>query len=364
MSQQLGRGFRTQLAQVGQGSDPLLGRAGSGQVAKLGGPVPTQPALELRGHLTVPGGLRLWAGKQLFDGLRLRNRPGAVIAVVQAIYPAARASPSGAEQHGAVTIHLDVGDVERVAGHERFPGGGERGSLPAQEHGDDAAHGPIANQKRPVVLGRKERVFVEDHPGGRTASDVDHRREGVEVVGRPLGRPASPTELGPGHAVVHPDRTIPRQAHVPFHVAVEREQVAPLVKRHVVLVAEADHFLEPAFSLGSEPPDGASGYFDSSGVASGILKARPEQIAFVAVEHAAGGLGLARNPGVVAQVVIKPSVRAKDDVVWAMFPHSPTMLQNQLHLIGLMIPVVVHQTIHARALGPVAHGVENVSDHA
>ena len=97
-----------------------------------------------------------------------------------------------------------------------------------------------------VVFGRELMGLVKRHPGRASPSHVEDRRQAIEVIGRPLARAVPPAELGSQRAVNDTNRAIPGKPDVPFHVAVEREELAIAIEGEVILVAES----------GDDPPPG------------------------------------------------------------------------------------------------------------
>ena len=118
-------------------------------------------------------------------------------------------------------------------------GGRVRGTLAFQIDGQDPSLRPVADQEAVVILRRELVCLVESHSGGTSSPDVDGAREAVEVIRRPLARAVPPAELRADRAVIDAYRAIPGEADVPFHVAVEREELAIGVEGEVILVAES-----------------------------------------------------------------------------------------------------------------------------
>ena len=75
-------------------------------------------------------------------------------------------------------------------------------------------------------------MLVEDAPGGRAAADLQDARQTINVV-RWIGADLLPALVAADDPVVQPHRPIPRQAEVPFHVAVEAEQFAQIIQAEV-----------------------------------------------------------------------------------------------------------------------------------
>jgi hypothetical protein len=63
-------------------------------------------------------------------------------------------------------IDLDVVDVERPTGGERFPRPAVGPAVTVHERGDDSAHRPIGDEERTAILLGELVVVVENHAAG------------------------------------------------------------------------------------------------------------------------------------------------------------------------------------------------------
>ena len=144
--------------------------------------------------------------------------------------------------------------------------------------GVDRAEGPVAEIKGLLILRRELRAVAERHADGRAGADVDHGRQAVDVIRRPLAGAAPPAELAAAGRMDRAGRAIPGHAHVPFHVRVIGEQLAVGVEGDVVAVAiaAADDF--PGLAVGVGAGDPAAGGEDAAGVAVGVPLARQELV--------------------------------------------------------------------------------------
>ena len=91
---------------------------------------------------------------------------------------------------------------------------------------DQAAIRPVVNVERLLILRRELRAVAERHAGRAADPDDGDRRIAVGIVLGPLGAPLAEAAVAAAHRVEDADRAVPRSAPVPFHVAVEAEELA------------------------------------------------------------------------------------------------------------------------------------------
>ena len=117
-------------------------------------------------------------------------------------------------------------------------------------HGVELAVAPVAEVKGLLVLRREFGPVAEGNARGRAGADVDHRRQAVDVVRRPLARAVAVAEIAAAGDVEHAGGAIPRHVHVPLHVGVVREQLAVAVEGDVERVAIAHRHQLPVLAVG------------------------------------------------------------------------------------------------------------------
>ncbi len=163
---------------------------------------------------------------------------------------------AGGEVEGAVRPHGYVGQRQWCARHELFLDGLVTAAGRFEVHGVHRAEGPVAAEECLLILRGELRAVAELHADRRTGADVFHWRKAIDVVRRPFAGAAAPAELAAADGVTNARRSIPRRAHVPFHVGVVGEQLALGVEGHVisVAVAAADHLPRLAFGIGLGDP--------------------------------------------------------------------------------------------------------------
>ncbi len=167
---------------------------------------------------------------------------------------------------------------ERLARGELLERGAIGGALRLEMHRVDRAVGPVERVERALVARGELRAVAEGHAGGGRRSDVDHARQSVGVAGRHLARSSAPAEVGAAHDVEDARGPIPRRAHVPLHVGVEREQLALPIEGDVVGIAEAAGPQLPALAIRIGAHDPARRRANADRVPVGILDARLEQV--------------------------------------------------------------------------------------
>jgi len=101
-----------------------------------------------------------------------------------------------------------------------------------------------------LYLSGKLLRVAELHASRRAAADVHDRAERVGVVVGPFRRALAEAELRARDDVQDARVAIPRQAHVPLHVAVVGEKLAVGVEVEVVGVAETGGEKLPFFAVG------------------------------------------------------------------------------------------------------------------
>ena len=187
-----------------------------------------------------PVALELRLPQRLFDPLAQVERSlrhGALPA--QPIDAAVGTATAGGEVEGAVRAHVEVGDVEGPAFEDGRHSRRITGARPLELHGVDLSPRPVADEQRSLEPLRKHDVVVRYHARRRAGTDVERRRQAVEVGLGPFGPAAPPAQLGTHGNVVDPRRPIPGRADVPFHVGIVGKQLAVRVEGHVVGIAKA-----------------------------------------------------------------------------------------------------------------------------
>ncbi len=96
----------------------------------------------------------------------------------------------------------------------------------------------IADDERITIPLGKLVVLVKHAPRRRTAAHVEDARKAIQVIGR-IGADLLPTLVAANGPMIQAHRPIPRQSDVPFHVAVETEQLAQIIHAQVRWIASA-----------------------------------------------------------------------------------------------------------------------------
>ena len=96
----------------------------------------------------------------------------------------------------------------------------------------------VANDECIAILFRKLVVLVKHAPVRRTAAHVKNSRQTINVVRR-IRADLLPALVAADGPLIEPHGSIPRQPDVPFHVAVEAEQLAQIIHAEVGRIAAA-----------------------------------------------------------------------------------------------------------------------------
>jgi hypothetical protein len=231
-----------------------------------------------------------------------------------------RAPAADQEIERAVGPELEVGQRERLAADERCER--RRVARAARLEADrvELAVRPIGDEDRAAALrrelGREAAAAVRDEAGRRRDADVDDAGQRVRVIRRPTPRARAPAVVAAARDVLDHRRPIPRQTDVPLHVGVERQQLAFVVERDVVLVAEAAREELPVLAVAIDAADPAAGRRDADRVPVRIGALRQQHVLAPRARHArARELGQLRvvsadDPQPIAMRVLHDRVRA------------------------------------------------------
>ena len=153
---------------------------------------------------------------------------------------------------------------------------------------------------------------------------------------------------------------IPRQAHVPLHVAVVGEKLAVGVEVEVVSVAETGGEQLPLFAIGIGAQDVAVGRLEL--VEKGrhrVFDAREKIVLGVVLHRRVGREAIDGRRGIAVRDV-EHLVRADDHAVRAVFAAAAGHFFEQLRLVEIAVAVRVAQPVDGLAVRPLAADVEAV----
>ena len=229
---------------------------------------------------------------------------------------------------------------------------------------DQAAIRPVVNVERLLILRRELRAVAERHAGRAADPDDGDRRIAVGIVLGPLGAPLAEAAVAAAHRVEDADRAVPRSAPVPFHVAVEAEELAVGVERDVVGVALARGDELGILAVGIEPDDVAAGRLVIGAEAVSVLRAREDAVVGIVA------MGRARedvlgHAGEVAVHAVELPVRAEHNAVRPVLAGAALPFAEKLDLVvlvGALRVLAAEEAEHApsRVVLPVAIHVERV----
>ncbi len=248
--------------------------------------------------------------------------------------------PADGEIQPAVGPDVDIGTVQRPAFEKQFAGSLVGSPVALEHHGQHAALRPVADEEGVLIFLGVAVVLVEHHAGRRAAADVEHGRQAVDVIGRPLRPAAAPAELGAGNQVVHPRRPVPGEPHVPLHVRVVGKQLAVAVEGVIVGVAKSAHEQLHEAAVGVGADDDAAGGLDARGVAVGVLVLGLEQLAVVEMMMRAGRCQLPFDERVVAEDDVDQAVGTEDRRVGPVLAHAAFELESVSTLSACPSPSV------------------------
>ena len=194
------------------------------------------------------------------------------------INASARASAAHREIDRSIRPDFEIGDVERRAGQKLLHGGRVGAPLALQVDRIDDSQRPVGHQEGASVFRPEAMMIVELDADGRSAPCFVERRQAVDVVVRRVGRPGAPDEVGARRAVADADVPVPRQADIPFHVAVEGEQLGLRAEGGVEVIAEAGGDQAHVLAIEVHAPDGSARSEDVGGVAVGVVEARQQHV--------------------------------------------------------------------------------------
>ena len=211
------------------------------------------------------------------------------------------------------------------------------------------AERPI-EEKHAVAVGRRklEARRRKDSGGGRR-SDFDRGRGGVRAPRRPLSAAGTPAVVDAAREFAHAGRAVPRQPHVPFHVAVEREGATEFVEREVVAVAEADGHQLPFRAVAIRADDPSARRLEADGVAVRIPDPRGDDVLLPHLRHARVGERGLRRRTVIAADDPQRAVGRENDLMRPVLAAVSCDMAEQLLVVVLAIAVGVAKPPQAAA---------------
>src|SRR5438105_10940367 len=145
--------------------------------------------------------------------------------IAHPIEPALCATPSRGKVEGTIVPKFHIRDVEWLPGKEIFECARVAGALRLEMDRNDSAISPIHCEQRLLVLFRKIRLCAELHARRRADADIDHWRQAVVVPLWPFRCAFTKPIITATHQMVDANRSVPRHAPIPFHIAVEAENL-------------------------------------------------------------------------------------------------------------------------------------------
>ena len=176
-------------------------------------------------------------GSPIFLGRSRSRFLGAHIA--HPIEPALCATPSRGKVEGTIVPEFHIRDVERLPGKEIFECASVAGALGLEMDRNDPAIGPIHRQQGLFIFFGEIRFCAELHARRRADSDVDDRRQSIVVPLGPLRRAFAKTVVTAAHEMIDANRAVPWHTPIPFHVAVEAENLSFGAEIKIVGVAHS-----------------------------------------------------------------------------------------------------------------------------
>ncbi len=151
-----------------------------------------------------------------------------------------------------------------------------------------------------------------------------------------------------------PDRPIPRQADVPFHIAVKREELALPVECEVIRIAKAGDDPFPGLSFVIAAQDLAPGGHDARGMASSVV-VMGKQLSLVGDVHRTVRVDRRPQVGMVAVAEIEPAVGAEFDRVGTVLAHAARALTDQRTVAVNPLGIGVREAVDAGPFGALTH---------
>src|SRR5690242_16478557 len=103
-------------------------------------------------------------------------------------------------------------------------------------HGEEAAIGPVEGEEGFAIFIGEIAFGAKLDAGRRADANVHDGPQAVRVIFRPIGRTGAPAVFSPGDAMNDARGTIPWQAPIPFHVAIEREHLAVRTEIEIIRI--------------------------------------------------------------------------------------------------------------------------------
>ena len=297
--------------------------------------------------------------------------------ITHPIKPRLRPPSADGEIHRAVLAEFEIGDGQpfsrnenlhvfarvwliliEARGHRIF-----RSVTPtcrAQIDGEDAAISPVHDVERVFVSIWEVALRAELHARRRAAADVHDRAERVGVVVGPFRRALAEAELRARDDVQDARVAIPRQAHVPLHVAVVGEKLAVGVEVEVVSVAETGGEQLPLFAIGIGAQDVAVGRLELVEKGGHRVFDPGEQVVLGEVP-----VGRFRGEALdgwrgVAVGDVEHFVRADDHAVRAVLAAATGHFFEQLRLVEIAVAIRVAQAVDGLPVRPLPAHVKAV----
>ena len=269
-----------------------------------------------------------------------------------AVDRARQVAAADAEVHRAIHHHR-IGERQRTTREERLDAQLRRRRVlrvvgrPAGPH---RAVGPVEEEHALVPRRGELQALRREHAGRRRGADIDRGGHRVGAPRGPLAAARAPAVVDAAREFAHTRRAVPREAHVPLHVAVVGERAADLVEREVVAVAEArgHEFPLRAFAIGAHDPSARRHHAD--GVAVRIPQAREDDVLLPDLGQARVLERLLRRRAVVAADDPDRAIGRKHDLVRPVLAAIARDRGEHLLVVVGAVVVRVAQAPHAARL--------------
>src|SRR5687768_10316198 len=197
---------------------------------------------------------------------------------------------------------------------------------------DQPAECPIQDVKRFLILARKFRTGPKQHSGWTTNADVHRRRQTIRIMLRPFGGSFPETVVGTADGMEDANRPIPGCSPVPFHVAIEAENLTVVVKRNVVGIALAGCKKFGIFSVSIHANNEPAGRLSTGPKAVSILCTRKHKIVGI-IAMRRSGEKIGRQVHKIAADHIELLIRAKHDRMSTMLPRAPFPFAKEFNAV-------------------------------
>ena len=267
------------------------------------------------------------------------------------------------EIHVAVfRVNDYVSERERASTHKFLDGAFEASPVGDKMDGIHRPIGPIVDEESVLIFAGEFSSGSDNNASRAAGANIGGGRKSVGVVAGPFPSSRTPTGIESTDRMINAGGAIPGRTNVPFHIGIEGEEFAILIKGGIEFIPESvgDHFNLLGIRISLENETTRSEL--SSGVAIGVPHAGKEMI-FRPSEGRAGTIQFCRHIGMVSEDEVERfSVGAGDDAMESMLA-TALEFAEKFFFIELAVIVGVAQTIEpVLPLLFVLEDVEGVED--